>query len=124
QICLPTLITRVILHAAHPDNHVLHFDATILNGDVPAALSPQRVPRPQIFASEVALDAWTIERAGHRPVELSAAAEGRDAGGRTEIRDDAGQQLIGLLEVAGDDVEAEAAARVPVGRALEADVRA
>src|SRR5947199_31257 len=83
-----------------------------------AAVAPQRVPRPQVVPAERPFDAWAVERPGHRAVELTPSAERDHARRRSEIGEDAGEQLIGLLQVAHHDVEIETPASLPIRTAV------
>src|SRR5204862_71726 len=85
-----------------------HRPAGLFDGEMPAPRAPERVPRAHVLAGELAFDARTPERAGHRAVECPAAADRDAAGSRPEIGEDAGEQLIALLPVAARHVKRKA----------------
>ena len=71
------------------------------------AITPDRVPRPEVLAAEIAVDTRTTEGSGHDTVEFAAAPE-RDGGRfRAKVRQDAGEDLVALLPVAARHVKAD-----------------
>src|SRR5207245_3251791 len=106
-------------YAALADVHVL-----VLDDDARAAGAPGRVEGAQVLTAEQPFDARPAERPGHHAVELAAAAEWHRPGRRSEIADDAGEQLIAFLPVAARHLERQARAFAVLRRAAERDERA
>ena len=106
------------------DDPIGHVDVTVLDHDAGGTVAPKGVERTHALAGEGTLDSRTAKGAGHGAVELSPAAEEHRPLRRSEVGDDAGEQLIALLPVAAGDVKRQMRAVAPLGAAVERDVGA
>ena len=95
------------LGAARSDGRVSNRDIAVFDDEMARAITPDRVPRPEVLAAEIAVDTRTTEGSGHDTVEFAAAPE-RDGGRfRAKVRQDAGEDLVALLPVAARHVKAD-----------------
>ena len=109
---LPRITERVEALSANfrvalANQPVGHRHVAVLDHDLRGAVTPERVPRSQVFAAEDPFHPRPPERAGHAAVELAAAAKRDNAGPGAKVGQQAGQDLVALLPVGARHVKPE-----------------